>query len=458
MNKKMALFIVCLGLYVLFFVPLLEWDIKVKGLIALLIVQILWIGRVFPLAFSSILLILVLSFHFFSYEETLRYISSDIVWLLFSTFILSKAFIKTGLANRVSLKMLSFSKGSGSFLLLLSFFLMFILAVLIPSNIGKGSLLSSILDRVIKSLEKISDVRNLAKSLFIGVAYLAAISGGFVATGASSTIYTFGIFQDSTHHFSFLTWIMYFAPPILLFIILLWVLLLIHFPYQHLDKELLKSLIDGKVEELGAVNKNEVKISCIMAVTLLLWITQNLHGFSIPLVGLLGASLTVMPGIGVWNWEEARKSVDWDMMIFFASTLMVSGMLIKTDTVGWVANWIVLHNNFASPVIILIVLIVCTALLRIIFVNILGFLTIMLPLALTIGENLIGMEPIIVAMAVFLTGIPGFLLITQSPVHLISFSFGYFDEKDLFRIGKWALFIWLIIVILSATLYWRWIV
>ncbi|UFU00795.1 anion permease [Radiobacillus kanasensis] len=457
MNKKTVLLSICIGLYVLFFNPLMDWDLKIKGLIALLLVQILWIGRVFPLAFSSILLMLLLSFHFFSYEETLKYIGSDIVWLLFSTFIISKAFIKTGLANRVSLKMLSLSKGSGSFLILISFFLMFILAVLIPSNIGKGSLVSSILDSVIKSLKKISDVRNLAKSLFIGVAYLAAISGAFVATGASSTIYTYGIFQGATNHLTFLTWILYFAPPILLFILLLWVLFLVIFPHQNVDKDMLKTLIDEKVMELGNIQINEIKIFCIMTITLLLWMTQSLHGFSIPLIGLLGAAFTVLPVVGVWNWEEARKSVDWDMIIFFASTLMISGMLIKTNTVDWLADWIVHHMSFASPILILILLIVCTAFLRIIFVNILGFLTIMLPLALTIGENLDGISPIIVAMAVFLTGVPGFLLITQSPVHLISFSYGHFHEKDLFKVGVLSLVVWLTIVILASTLYWGWV-
>lgn len=125
-TKKILLFSISLLLYLLFLPGFFDWDIKVKAMITLIIIQILWIGRVFPLAYSSIILILLLSFHFFSYEETLAYFGSDIVWLLFSTFIISHAFIETGLAGRVSLKMLKLSRGSGSLLILISFILMFV--------------------------------------------------------------------------------------------------------------------------------------------------------------------------------------------------------------------------------------------------------------------------------------------------------------------------------------------
>ncbi|MFP3359613.1 anion permease, partial [Planococcus sp. SIMBA_143] len=95
--KKQLLLVITFLLYALFFLPFFKWDETWKAIAALSIIQILWIGKVFPLAFSSLLLILLISFHFFSYEQTLSYFSSGIVWLLFSTFIISTAFIKTGL-------------------------------------------------------------------------------------------------------------------------------------------------------------------------------------------------------------------------------------------------------------------------------------------------------------------------------------------------------------------------
>ncbi|MED4017761.1 SLC13 family permease [Sutcliffiella cohnii] len=458
MNKKMILFYLSILLYTIFLTPLIGWDLKVEAFVALVIIQILWIGRVFPLAFSSVLLILMLSFNFFTFEETMGYFGSGIIWLLFSTFIIASAFIKTGLASRISLKMLRMSQGSGKQLIFLSFMLMFVLSLFIPSNIGKGSLVASVLDSLVKSLKKIVNVPNLAKSLFIGVAFIASISGAFVATGASSTIYAFGIMGEITSQLTFVSWILYFCPPIVFFLILLWVLFMIYFPPESVDKTLVVRLIDEQINELGKMTVSEIKVLVIIGMTLLLWMTESLHEFSIPLIAMLGASFTVLPFSGIWDWDEAKKSIDWDMILFFAATLMVSKMLIETGTVIWIADELVGAFGSFSPYIVLVFLVISTALIRIIFVNVLGFLTIIIPIAITVGQSVTTIDPLIMAMAVFLAGVPGFLLITQSPVHLISYSYGYFTEKDLFRVGLLSMVLWVAVVFGSVFFYWSWVV
>ncbi len=446
---------IVIALYLLFLPDyFFQFDIKVKALITLTIIQILWISSVFPLAHSSMILILILSFHFFSYEETLSYFGSEIVWLLFSTFIISHAFIETGLASRLSLKMLRLSKGSGKALILISYFLMFVLSIMIPSNVGKGSLISSVFDSLLKNINQIKDVKNLGKSLFIGITYLTSICGAFVATGASSTIYAFGIIGDLSTDLSYLHWIYYFAPPIILFTIILWALFLYLFPPEDLDTYLLINLIEEKILALGKICLAEKKMLCIICVTLILWSTQQWHHISIPLIGLLGATSTFMPVIGVWKWEEAKTAIDWDMMLFFASTMMISGMLIKTGTIDMIAEKLLNSIPMQSSFLVLLILVLCTTLIRIMFVNVLGFLTIVLPLATTIGQSVPGLSPIILTMAIFLAGIPGFLLITQSPVHLITFPYGYYSEKDLFKVGSISLLIWFMIILLTATTYW----
>ncbi|MCA1011439.1 SLC13 family permease [Halobacillus halophilus] len=457
MKKQMILFISPLIIYILFFQPLFDWDIKIQALASLVIIQILWIGRVFSLAFSSLLFILLLSFHFFNYEETLAYISSEIVWLLFATFIISHAFIETGLASRLSLKLLTVSRGSGSGLILISYILMLILSILIPSNIGKANLVTSVLDRLLKNLNEINSIENLGKSLFIGISYLTAIAGAFVATGASSTIYTFGLFTDISNSINYISWLSYFALPIILFTLILWGIMIHIFPPRNINRKHLLRLIDKRLEELGPVKRSEKKVIMIMSITLLLWTTSSLHGFSIPLIGLLGAVLTLLPYTGVWDWEKAKKSINWDMMLFFASTLMVSGMLIKTGTIEWMADYIVSSVSAQSGLLVVLILIIGAMLIRIVFVNVLGFLTIIIPLSIQIGQNLKGFSPLVVAMAVFLAGVPGFFLITQSPVHLISYSYGYFTDRDLIKAGIPASLCWVTVIILSLLLFWNYI-
>ncbi|GGB48676.1 citrate:succinate antiporter [Virgibacillus dakarensis] len=457
MKKKLLLILIVI-LYILFFSPLIEWSLETKALGALIIIQILWIGRVFPLAFSSVLLILLLSFHFFSYDETLSYFGSSLVWLLFSIFILSHAFISTGLASRISLYILTWARGSGKLLLFVSFLLSFILTFFIPSNIGKGSLISSILHDIISSLKKIQATSNLSKSFFIGITYVSPIAAAFVPTGASSTIYAFGMFSSISDTITYFHWMLYLGLPIFIFIFLLWILFQRVFPVEKVDQQMVKNLIRSKMDELGSWSSQEVKMIFIMGITLLLWLTEPLHGYSIPLIGLLGASLTVLPSIGVMDWDEAQQSVDWNMMIFFSSTLMLSNMLINTGLIETVAAYVVEHSQNFPTIFLVMGLIVFTAFIRVVFVNVLGFLTIMLPLAITLGEQIAGISPLTLAMGVYLAGVPGFLLITQSPVHLISYSYGYFTHQDLLRAGFLSMLIWVCLVFVSIFLYWGFVI
>ncbi|MGY4690629.1 SLC13 family permease [Salibacterium sp. K-3] len=457
-QKNNVLLAVVLVLYVMFFSPLLDWSVQIQAVSALVITQILWIGRVFPLAFSSILLVLLLSIHFFSYNETLSFFGSELVWLLFSTFILAQAFIQTGLAARMSLSILRLCKGSGRLLIFISFVLMFVLTVFIPSNIGKGSLVSSILDDISQRLKKVQSTMQLSKSMFIGISYVSAISAAFVPTGASSTIYAFGIFSEVSDGMSYIHWLLYLGAPILVFVFLLWGVFELFFPTEKVNQELVKQLINTKFGQLGGWTWPEIKMVIISGIILSLWLTESLHHYSIPLVGLLGAVLAVLPYSGVLTWEQAKEGINWDLMIFFAATLMLSNMLISTDTINIFASYLNSLSNHYPSMILVFMLIIFTAFIRIIFVNVLGFLTIMLPLSVTLGEQINGISALSMGMAVYLTGVPGFILVTQSPVHLISYSYGYFTDRDLWKVGSVALVVWVSLIFISMFFYWNLII
>jgi len=270
------------SLYILFF-WIGDWAPEIKAGGALLLIQVLWIGRVFPLAYSSVILILILSFHLTSYEDVLSYLGSSLVWLLFSTFILAHAFVSTGLASRVALSILNLARGSGKLLLLLSYIMMFVLTIFIPSNIGKGKLISDILDNLIDKLQGIQQTTNLGRSFFIGVAYVSAISAAFVPTGASSTIYAFGMFSSVSDEMSYINWLIYFSFPMLTFVLVLWLIFQGIFPNESVDKETAKNLLYSQKKELGKWKPQEVKMAFIITGTLVLWLTQTWHGYSIQL-------------------------------------------------------------------------------------------------------------------------------------------------------------------------------
>lgn len=454
--KKRILAILALCIYLSFLTPLInDWNTQVNALALLVIMQILWIGKVLPYVQTTLILMVLLSIHFYPFEKVVGYLGSGIVWLVFATYIISKAFMKSGLAQRFSLQIIRFSRGSGKLLLLASYILMIVLAVIIPSNIGRTSLIASSLDQIVKHLETIMKVNNLAKGMFVGVAILTGVSGVFVATGASSTIYTYGLIEESSSFsINYINWILFFALPVFLFIIALWITTLFIFPVENINKDYLFTYIESKITDLGPLSKTEIKMLCIIGITVILWVFNSQLGLSIPMVGILGSLLTLLPYIGIWDWDEAQKSVNWEMFLFFGSTLMLSNMLIDSGILESFTQFLLPLFEKGNKFITILIIVLAIMLLRIIFVNVLGFLTIMIPLALTLGGKLNVGDPTLFTMIVFLAGVPGFFLVTQSPSHIISYSYEYFSSADLFKVGSVLSILWIVIIMLSFFILW----
>jgi len=417
--------------------------------------QILWIGKVFSYVQSTLILIILLSIHFTSFDNVIGYLGSDIVWLVFATYIISNAFMKSGLAERFSLLIIRLSKGSGKVLLLMSYVLMLILAVIIPSNIGRTSLIASSLDQLIKRLIYLTKVDNIARGMFVGVAILSGLSGVLVTTGASSTIYTYGLLNKaSTIDITYIQWVLFFSLPVLIFVFALWIMTLYMFPVEEIDKAYLVNYIDTKISELGKVSRNEINMLIIIGSVVALWVFHDEFGLSISMIGILGALLTLLPLIGVWDWGEAKNYVNWEMILFFASTLMLSNILIDSGLLTSFARFLMPLFQDRNIILIVFIIVLVVMLLRIIFVNVLGFLTIMIPLAIKLSEQLSLNDPTLFIMAIFLAGVPGFFLVTQSPSHIISYTYNYFTAKDLFKVGTVLSAVWLIIIMFSVFVYW----
>lgn len=459
MQKRNIFLILSLLVYLVFISPILfEWNDIVQACGVLVIAQILWVGGVFPYPFSALIIMLIVSFHFFSFEETLGFLGSDVVWLLFSTYIISSAFLESGLAYRISLYALRLSKGSGKLLLFVLMLLILVLSVFIPSNIGRGNLIVSVLNNIAKHFTKMGEAKNISKALFIAGSHVVTIGGVAVVTGANSTIYAFSMFNDtSTNEISYFMWMLLFTPPMIIFIIALWLVLLWIFPPEKVNHLEIMNYIDGKIDEIGSVKRSEVKMIILISFIVLLWILQPYHGYSISMIAMFGAVLTMFPWIGIWEWKQAKDNVNWGMLLFFASTLILSHLLIQTETLDFVAKAFIEYVPFDNSFIILLILVLLTALLRSLFVSILGYMTIMIPLAIVIGEHADGISSLTLAMAVFLAGVPAFFFVTQSPVHIIFYSYGYFTKKDLFRIGSIVAPIWIVIVLSTVYFYWSFI-
>ena len=454
--RKPVIILVLISLYAVFLGPFYDWGIVIEALIMLLMTQIIWISQLFGLMVASLLILFLLATNFFTFQEATGFLGTDIVWLLFSTFIIAGAFMKTGLSLRISLFILKLSRGFGPLLMLVSFFMMSVLAFFIPANAGRMNLVITIITGMLDYLKKLYPIKNFGKGLMIGMNYVVPMSGALIITGTNTSIYAYGIFtNEGSLEWNYITWMVYFIPPILIYLLMLWLVLLWMYPLPKVDRFEVMAFIQGRIEERGKLTMPEIRLAGISATILLMWMLDPFHPFSIPMVGLLGALLTVLPYIGVWNWHEARNSVNWEMLVFFAVSLAVAAMLIDSGALEVVAQGVVLIQEVIQwEWLLLLIVGLIGIIFRLLFLNVLGYMTIMLPFALMIGTQLDTVPAIIVAMVIFLVGGPGFFLITQTPINMLSYQYGYFTKQDLLKTGTVVSLIWLVIIVITSQIYW----
>src|SRR5699024_972712 len=102
----------------------------------------LWVTRIIPTAVTSMLVIILFSlFNVLSFEEASTSLGNEIIWLIISMLIMSFAVQETNLDKRLAFFIVSFSKGRIIYIYLTFIILSFILTFIIPTAMGRLTVL-----------------------------------------------------------------------------------------------------------------------------------------------------------------------------------------------------------------------------------------------------------------------------------------------------------------------------
>lgn len=426
----------------------------VASILILAVGQLMLMSRRIPTTFSCLLILFLVSFFVLPFGRVVSHFGSEVVWLIFSTFILTGAIFESGLARRFSLLLLKQSQGNLRFLVFAFFLVMFSLTFIIPTIIGRAAILIPVVIGLIKTCETVIHNPNLAKSLFIGMNQMVTLTGSMLITGSNSSIYALSLFREySNLNWDFVFWMAVFLPSAIVYMIGLWLIMLAVFPMANRKYEELLEYITGEIRAMGPLNRREKRILAILVFVISLWITEPWHSLSIAFIGFIGALLTLVPGFGIWDWKKAKNSMDWDMFILFGTSLVMADMLIQTKAFDPIVQFAGKFLSEGSVFGIAAAITLATFLFRVIFVNSMGFMSVALPLAFALAEAM-QVNPIWMGALVFVAGHNDFYLVSQSPTNMMTYSYGYYSGKDHYKVGIWASLLWMAITVCVSCLYW----
>lgn len=345
-------------------------------------------------------------------EKVFYAFSGSTWWLLMTAFALSLGVSKCGLLKRISLGMLKlFPKSfSGQVFGLTAVGL--VSAPFIPSMSAKSAIMAPIslgINDAMGYERKSKQAAGLFSAMLMGLR-----SPGPLLISASPLGYAFrAYYSDEINSiFTMSGWFIAALPWFIITTLLSVLMLLLLFRPKN----------EGKVQSeihadtLPPMGRKEKTMAAIISVTLILWVTEELHGCPPHIVA--AAAVCIMLATNVLNVQEFRAEMNWDSVIFIGLALGIAQVFAHVSINDWIMEISspVLSFCASKPAFFLLCVALATVLLRFIIVSEIAYLNIVMVFLVPISIGA-GINPWVVGLTVYALISPWFFLY-QNPVYM----------------------------------------
>lgn len=455
-STKTKLFISGLILFGLFIA--LNQDLSYSAKISLylfIIAMVLWVSTSLPAGFvalSALMTIVLLK----GADTSLLYesFSEEVVWLMIGSFIIGEAVRSSGLASRFTHLIL---KKAHEPLKLLTFLTIALqpLVFFIPSTSGRAALSLPI----VKELNRLFQTERQQKTIAMLVPIMILMGSSATLIGAGSHIIGIGLLNTSTgESISYFNWFIWGMP----FVLVISVLTLFIMRYMFWSYEpLLSDSFSTNVEEKSVVlHDTEKKTLWMIALLIVFWMTENVHGYDIGFITMIGGLLFMVPKYGVITWKQGIKSISWNLIVFVAAATALGKGLIETGVVDWLQEYLFRHLDFlteAPSFIILLVILLVSVTSHLYITSHTTRAVMMIPGFIVLSETF-GLDS---STVVFLS-LVGMNYCVTFPVSSKALLLYYeddrvsYDAKDLLKLSCVLMPLYIVVMVIFYYTYWRW--
>lgn len=448
----------CLGSIIWLFLP---GDSAAKLTLAVFAsTVILWIMT--PLDRTAIALVAALALVIGGADTPQNFYSSlgnPLIWLLVGAFVVAHALSAIRLSDRLASAALKGARSvSGLFYALM--LVITATAFVIPSTTGRAALLLPVFLTLAASIGDPQVARAL--SIHIPVMILLSAAGSLIGAGAHlvavDMIREIGREPGAAREpMSFLAWTKLGLPFALTSCIFSTFVILRLF----LTKEQRETTLTAVTRPLPPpLTPRERLVLAAVGVTVVLWLTQPLHGIEITLVTIASAIVVTSLAPSGARLKDALKSVDWNLLLFIAGASLIGEALIDNNAADVIFGAAMAFGGDAAahPVLVAAFVSLVALLGHLVITSRTARATALIPLlALPFAPRGYNGDAL-VFLAVIATGYC--LTLTISAKSLLIYSGAaatVFSHGDLLRLSAILLPLHLILCVVFATLVWPWL-
>ena len=373
-------------------------------------------------------------------------------WFLFGAVCFGMMAGNSGLARRLAFAVLRAVGYSYPRLLLGLIISNFILTPIVPSGIARVVIMAAIAMGLADAF-RVGKGSNIARGMFIILVYQATIFDKMVIAGAASITARGAIEKFGGVDVLWSQWALAYVPCDIIVMVVAWRLALWLYPPESATLPGGADYIANEIRAMGRWSAAEVRAAILMTAAITLWVTDFLHHIPAPMIGLGVGLAAILPRIGVLTTDDVQK-INFLPIFFVAAAVSLSNVLAQTKALDVITtilvNWIepFLGTGWLSTM----VLYWSAFFYHIVIGNEIAMLATSIPPLMAYATQH-GIDPLSLGM-IWTFGAGPKIFIYESAVLVVGYSYGYFDNKDMLKVGALLSIVTAVILLLLVPLYW----
>jgi anion transporter len=373
-------------------------------------------------------------------------------WFLFAAMLIGLVASKSGLARRLAYTIMLHVGVTYPRILLGLIVTDFLLTFIVPSGLARVVILASIALALTEAF-RAARGSNIGRGMFLILTYTGNIFDKMILAGAGSITAAGQMQKFGGVEVLYGVWLFAFLPCSIVTVLAAWRLTLWLYPPEQTGLSPGREYFQNELNKMGPWSLKETKAAILIGCAILLWVTDFLHHIP-PTMVALGVGLTaLLPRLGVLEADDMRR-VNYMPVFFVAEAVSMGNVLEATKGLNVltssVFHWIepFLTNIFSITAILYWVAFVYHFLLA----SEISMLGTSIPLVMDYAKSH-GLNPLQLGLIwTFAAG--GKLFAYQSGVLIVGYSYGYFEARDLMRVGAWLTVLEFLVLMLLVPFYW----
>jgi sodium-dependent dicarboxylate transporter 2/3/5 len=373
-------------------------------------------------------------------------------WFLFGAVAFGLMAAKSGLARRLAFVVMRAVGHSYPRLLLGLIISNFLLTPIVPSGIARVVIMAAIAIGLVDAFG-VGKGSNIARGMFIILVYQATIFDKMVIAGAASITARGAIERFGGVNVLWSRWALAYLPCDVIVMIVAWRLALWLYPPETALLPGGAAYLEREMRAMGRWSAAERRAALLMTGAIALWVTDFVHHIPAPMIGLGVGLLAMMPGLGVLESEDVRR-INYLPIFFVAAAVSLSNVLAQTKALDVLTATLFkgIEPFIGTGWLSTLTLYWAAFLYHIVIGNEIAMLATSIPPLMDYAKQH-AIDPLALGM-LWTFGAGPKIFMYESAVLVVGYSYGYFDNRDMLKVGALLSIVTAVILLLLVPLYW----